>query len=199
MAAQIIILASFPDKVDIPLDLTAANWKWISVLTIPINELLRLNFSLKPYKWIRFAIGVVIGAKGDLCDMAGNRIDYEASEAQLPSSSLTLRYHVNNNEKLKLYPLDPQLLNARATSTKPSTRSNIFRDVVMERDGGLCLLTDALPRVCDAVHLLAHSKDDLVCFSYSPSKLPFLTRSTVYKGLYSCPRSKCHGLRGYYR
>lgn len=40
--------------------------RWISILEFPIPDLTQLRLSKKPYKWIRFATGIVIGAKGDL-------------------------------------------------------------------------------------------------------------------------------------
>jgi hypothetical protein len=34
-----------------------------------VNKLDNLRFSSKPYEWIRYATGIVVGARGDLCNL----------------------------------------------------------------------------------------------------------------------------------
>jgi len=57
------------------LNLDTDNWNWVHCLTLPLNV---LQFSLRPYKWIRYAIGVVVGVEGDLSSSSGslNIVDY---------------------------------------------------------------------------------------------------------------------------
>jgi hypothetical protein len=54
-------------KNDIPnteVDLDPTNWKWKETPAFPVRRLNDLQFPLKPYKWIRYAVGIVIGARG---------------------------------------------------------------------------------------------------------------------------------------
>ena len=48
-------------------DLDPTNWEWKEILAFPFSRLDDLRFSLKPYKWIRYATGIVIGVRGELC------------------------------------------------------------------------------------------------------------------------------------
>ena len=68
IAAQIQVYVSFPHAVALGADLNVdpTNWHWVHCLTIPLETFNTLQFSKKPYNWIRYAIGVVIGAEGDL-------------------------------------------------------------------------------------------------------------------------------------
>ncbi|KAH9013296.1 hypothetical protein EDB84DRAFT_1405364 [Lactarius hengduanensis] len=137
------------------------NWHWIHCLTFTLEQLNQLpgNLHQWPYKWIRFAIGVVVGAEGELSTTldAHNVVDYNAVP---PAESATLYYHVSNQERERLFPVDPDALRTSITSGAPSTRRQRFRDDVAARDGGRCVLTMWDETYCDAVHLLAHSKGD---------------------------------------
>jgi hypothetical protein len=44
--------------------LDSSNWKWTNCLTFPVENL--NTFSRSPYKWIRYATGIVVGAHGHL-------------------------------------------------------------------------------------------------------------------------------------
>ena len=48
------------------LNVDPSNWHWVHCLTLPVETLKTLSFSQRPYKWIRYAIGVVVGAEGHL-------------------------------------------------------------------------------------------------------------------------------------
>jgi hypothetical protein len=56
----------------------------------------------------------------------------------LPVSSVGLYYRVTDDERLRMFPLDPMPTNARIIT---STRRVNFRNDVKQRDGGQCLLT----------------------------------------------------------
>ncbi|KAH8980747.1 hypothetical protein EDB86DRAFT_3134631 [Lactarius hatsudake] len=80
---RIIVNTSFPRKVvrGANLDLRPSNWNWVQCLTLPLETLQTQQFSHRPYKWIRYAIGVVIGASGNLYttpDLSGIVVDDNA-------------------------------------------------------------------------------------------------------------------------
>ncbi|KAH8994546.1 hypothetical protein EDB92DRAFT_2113349 [Lactarius akahatsu] len=92
----------------------------------------RKQFSHRPYKWIRYAIGVVVGAFGDLSttpDLSGV-VDYNAG---LPADSIDLYYHTDEDERRRMFPIDPDIVRTQLT-------------------------TRVSAKFCHATHLLAHSK-----------------------------------------
>jgi hypothetical protein len=147
------------------LDVNPNNWCWVHSLTLPLETLNALHSSQKSYKWIHYAIGVVIGAKGALCTSPDFPIavDYEAA---LPTQSINLYYHTSNKEQQKMFPVDPDIGNTDITSDVLTDGEVHFNDRVAERDKRHCILTDTMERFCDATHLLAHSKGDEVCHFY---------------------------------
>ena len=66
--AIISVHVQFPKIIvlDTKLDVDPTNWEWKKCLAFPVSRLNELGFSLKPYKWIRYATGIVVGARGDL-------------------------------------------------------------------------------------------------------------------------------------
>jgi hypothetical protein len=69
-------------------------------LAFPINELTNLEFTSKSYKWIRYATGIVTGAHDHLCA----ECDHNGS---LPSESINLYYTTTNEEKYRIFLIDP--------------------------------------------------------------------------------------------
>ncbi|CAA7269545.1 unnamed protein product [Cyclocybe aegerita] len=127
------------------------------------------NLDIFPNKWhwaIRYPIGVVVGARGDL--MTGpdslNVVDYDA---RLPSEATILYYHMSDEEKRRMFPAGSHILCTSITPSVPTTRKVHFCDQVAQRDGGRCVLTRMIPDACDAVHLLAHSKGDAYIETYT--------------------------------
>lgn len=165
---EIQVYALFPVKVMLgaDLDLDPSNWHWIQCLTFPVHTLNALQFSQRPYKWIRYAIGIVVGAEGDLSSSSNslNVVDYDAG---LPTESAILYYCTSDEEKQRMFPADHYMGCERVTSSASSTRRFEFADEVAERDGSVCVLTGFGKEICDAVHLVAHSKGDKVYSSYS--------------------------------
>jgi len=169
--AIISVHAQFP-KVVMPhteLDLDPTNWEWKQCLTFPVSRLNDLRLSLKPYKWIRYATGVVVGARGELCTERNRPnpipINYDTD---LSTVSIDLYYHTANQEKRRMFPIDPNLADtSTVTSSQTSTCRDTFRGEVEGRDGS-CVLTgdplrrDAIYRSSEAAHLLPHSKGDTV-------------------------------------
>ncbi|KAH9174456.1 hypothetical protein EDB89DRAFT_1953198 [Lactarius sanguifluus] len=139
----IVVNASFPRKVQ--------------CLTLPLEMLQTKQFSHRPYKWIRYAIGVVIGASGNLYttpDLSGV-VDYNAN---LPAGSIVLYYHTDEYEKRRMFPIDPDIFRTQPTSSESTLRRGTFRDEVAQRDEWKCVWTGVSAKFCQAAHLLAHSK-----------------------------------------
>ncbi|KAH9026965.1 hypothetical protein EDB84DRAFT_1589110 [Lactarius hengduanensis] len=147
MAPQVIVYALLPLKVvhDADLDLCPSNWEWVHYLTLPLDTLAALHFSHRPFKWIRYAIGVVTGAHGDLSTSPDSPYDGVDYNANLPISSVNLYYHTNDQEKQRIV---------------SSSRRGTFREDVAARDGQQCVWTRLGMTYCDAVHLIPHSKSD---------------------------------------
>lgn len=143
------------------LNLNADNWHWVLCLTLPLKTLDVLQFSPRPYEWIRYAIGIVVGAVGDLSSSSDslNIVDYNAG---LPAESVALYYYASDDERRRMFPADPNIARTMITSSVATTRRSQFRSEVAERDGHECVLTGLNEVLCHAVHLLAHSKGDTV-------------------------------------
>lgn len=89
-------------------------------------------------------------AQGDLFDVQGR-----------------LRYHLPDAEKSRMFPTDPHFACSTVRSTVTAARVPDFRRNVAIRDG-VCPVSGLEPLVCQAAHLVAHSKGDLVCHLYPP-------------------------------
>ena len=167
MAEAIIsVYAQFPQDVvpNAEHNFDSTNWEWEKCLTgtFPVSELDDLGFSLKPYRWIRFATGIVMGVHGELCverDFNSTPIDYDSG---LSAVSIDLFYHTTDEEKRRMFPIDPKLADSRTiTSSGTSTRRADLRDDVEHRDES-CVVTGGPSAICKAAHLLPHSKGDTV-------------------------------------
>ena len=185
---DIQVYASFPHLVALGPDLNVepSNWHWIHCLTLPIETVNALQFSHRPYKWIRYAIGVVVGAEGDLLTSPDSP-DFVNYNADFPAESTILYYHTSDEERRKMFPVDPNIGRTNVTSTCATTRRAEFNEEVANRDGRTCTLTSIEAMYCDAVHLLAHSKGDTVCCSYCRS---VLTHHLQYITTYTQRRSR---------
>ena len=147
------------------LDFNPNNWKWTHSLTFPLETLRTLHPSQKSYKWIRFAIGVVTGTEGTLSTSpdSPDSMDYD----ELLAESTNLYYHTTTQERERMFPIDPDITRTQITSSVLTDLSG-FRADISERDREQCVLT-GMPSsegLCDAAHLIAHSKGNDVCFSY---------------------------------
>ncbi|KAF8959530.1 hypothetical protein BDZ97DRAFT_1390100 [Flammula alnicola] len=168
---QIDVYAQLPLNVALGTDLNldTTNWSWVHCLALPLGTLNSLQFSQRPYRWIRHAIGVVVGAEGFLStsyDLIGG-VDYNAA---LPAESAVLYYHLSDAERRRMFPADPSIGRTHVTSSsssEPTTRMAEFRNEVAQRDGRKCVLTGLEETVCDAVHLLPHSKGDTYISTYT--------------------------------
>ncbi len=148
---QTQVHASFPYTVALGVDLNVdpSNWRWVHCLTVPLETLNTLQFSQRPYKWIRYAIGVVVGAEVDLSSSSDslNVVDYNAG---LPAESAFLYYHTNSEEKQRMFPTDPNIgrTNVTDSDSVATTRRVRFREDIIERDGGLGRIRGDVLRRC---------------------------------------------------
>lgn len=151
------------------LDFNPNNWKWTHSLTFPLETFRTLHPSQKSYKWIRFAIGVVTGTEGTLSTSpdSPDSMDYDEPSAE----STDLYYHTSIQEMERMFPIDPDITRTQITSSVLTDQSSFCADV-SERDREQCILT-GIPSshglcqgLCDATHLIAHSKGNDVCNSY---------------------------------
>jgi hypothetical protein len=174
---EINVYASLPLKVErgVDLDLRPSNWSWVHCLHFSVEVLNTLQFSRRPYKWVRYAIGVVIGAQGHLYTGPDrtNVVDYNvALPLAPPVDSINLYYCIDDEERQMMFPIDPGFIRTQLTSTVTSTRRGPFRNEVATRDGERCVWTNEILRYCDAVHLVAHAKGNDVCYSFILSLSP---------------------------
>ncbi|TFY54557.1 hypothetical protein EVG20_g9656 [Dentipellis fragilis] len=131
------------------------------------QTLVALNFSSKPYKWIRYATGVVLGAEGTLSQQDDEPLDLSSdldTLNRLPEVT-DLYYHVEiSNEEAgatrRIFPLDPDFANLRTSTHSSSSCYASFRAEVSQRDGNACVLTNAYTDECDAAHIVPHCKGD---------------------------------------
>jgi len=116
------IYAQFPKVVwlNTVLDLSPTNWVWKQCLTFPVNKLNRLQLPLRPYKWIRYATGIVVGARGQLGQERDTPTRIEYNDA-LPAKSISLYYHTTDQVKLSMFPIDPKLADSRTVASKGSS------------------------------------------------------------------------------
>ena len=186
-APQINNYAALPQKavLDTGLSLRRTDWRWIHCLSLQLKELNKLQLSQRPYKWIRYAIGVVVGAEGILSTSHDPHDIGDYDTAALLAGSAGLYYHTSEEEGEKVFPVDPYISRAHTTSST-TTRREPFLDNVAELDEEQCVLTDA---EVDLVHLVAHSKDDKVHYSHFRLVLAY-HRICGSNNLYSAPKSR---------
>ena len=193
-SSEIQVYAPFPHVVaaGADLDVDAANWRWVHCLTFKIETLSKLQFSHRPYKWIRYAIGAVTGAQGDLSFNrdSPDSMDYDDD---LPQDSVVLYYHTSDEERRRMFPVDADIGHTNITSSVFTSRRTRFRGDVQGRDALRCVLSDIAPLLCDAAHLVPHSKGNAVCYlSLSLSLTHTLTMeiAAVHTKLYSTSWSR---------
>ncbi|KAF8954832.1 hypothetical protein BDZ97DRAFT_1942203 [Flammula alnicola] len=178
---QIDVYASLPLNVALGPDLflESTNWRSVHCLTLPLGKLNALQFSQRlAYKWIRYAIGVVVGAEGHLSTSPDslNVVDYNAV---LPAESIVLHYNTTNEERRRMFPVDPNIERTDVTSSVHTNRRDQFRTEISERDGKHCILTGFGEMYCDAVHFLPHSKGDMYISTYTQHRSRDHTRSDI--------------------
>ncbi|KAF9498838.1 hypothetical protein BDN71DRAFT_1442797 [Pleurotus eryngii] len=158
--SEIVVYASFPNEIHSKaVNLDPSNWTWSPCIQISADRV--LHFSSRPYAWLRYAIGAIVGAHGHLAitnTQSYTPVDYLAPS--IPLDVLALYYHLDDKEKLRMFPIDPGFLHERITSSVLTARRAGFREDVLRRDGNLCVVSQVPGSYCDAAHLSAHAKGD---------------------------------------
>ncbi|KAI9453975.1 hypothetical protein BJY52DRAFT_1286604 [Lactarius psammicola] len=121
-------------------------------LSIPDSDVQRL--SIHPFRWLRFVVFSICGARGRLSATPdGPPVNYNSTSF---TGVINLYYKPSGDCIF----VDYEGLNDRVTSTVPSDRPNDFRDDVIARDGTACIVTRHPAGHCDAAHLIPRSKGD---------------------------------------
>ena len=147
----------------------------VSLLTIPNSEAERL--SIRPFKWLRYVMYSICGARGDLSATPdGPSVAYNTTSLAdvidlyyNPSGEV---YFLYVRKLLTTVPISPgscifvdyEGLNDQITSTDLTPRRSDFRNEVIKRDGLFCVITRLRAGHCDAAHLIPRSKADEVMF-----------------------------------
>lgn len=103
-----VFMHHFPTSADTVSDPTC--WKWFHCLDFPVDELRRLDFSPRPYKWIRYSTCIVVGVEDHLSRLQDTFDCFNYNSDALPESLVDLYYHMDEEEKIRIFPLDPDLL-----------------------------------------------------------------------------------------
>jgi len=163
--------------VDIHLNIPESRDPFIS---IPNSDVRRL--SKRPFKWLRFVMFCICGARGDLSATPdGPPVDYDSTSFSdvyyyNPSGKFSYCMRDHCSPRSLFAPpgscifVDYAGLNDQTTSTSQTPRRYNFREDVEERDGEVCIITQQ--GGCDAAHLVPNSKGDevtLVIFLCDPS------------------------------
>ncbi|KAM5542411.1 hypothetical protein V8D89_003870 [Ganoderma adspersum] len=170
MAGPVVLVhAQFPTvRPGYPGHSDLSTWVWVPCLKFPVDRVNELQFSSKPFKWIRYCIGAVTGTQGHLSHNADSLdvVDYDQPLSS-ESASMALYYHVSDTEKSLMFPTDPHLadrpktnsVHSHASTTTSSIACEEFHQALRERDTH-CVAAGWGEMCCDAVHLVPHCKDD---------------------------------------
>ncbi|KAI0256175.1 hypothetical protein BJV78DRAFT_1169769, partial [Lactifluus subvellereus] len=125
----------------------------VHFLSLPDSDVQRL--SIHPFKWLRYVMFTICGARGHLSTTPDNpsaSVDYESTELA------DVIYYYSPSENCIF--VDHEGLNDQITSTSRTARRYNFREEVIRRDGSSCVITQRPEDECDAVHLIPWSKGD---------------------------------------
>ena len=145
-------------------------------LSIPRSDIERL--AALPFQWIRYVMFAICGARGDLSTTPnGPAVDYDNPEIAndqtyyyRPSGKISFcvvfAIHGVSTSPGRCAFVDYEGLNDLTTTTEGTlpARRSYFREEVIRRDGPACVITQMEESVCDASHLISHSKGDEVRF-----------------------------------
>ncbi|KAH8994522.1 hypothetical protein EDB92DRAFT_1943833 [Lactarius akahatsu] len=121
-------------------------------LSIPLDDVQRL--SIRPFKWLRYVLYSICGARGDLYARLGDPpVDYDSTEL---ADHLIYFYEPSGHCIF----IDHEGLNDRLTSTDQTPRRENFRKEILARDKEFCVVTREPANDCDAAHLIPRSKTD---------------------------------------
>lgn len=123
-----------------------------SFLGIPLSDVQRL--SIRPFKWLRYVMFCICGARGDFyATLDGPPVDYDSTA--LADDGI---YFYKPSGRCIF--VDHDGLNDRPTSSTETLGCPKFRDDVLEPDGSFCVITREPEEDCDAVYLIPKNKGD---------------------------------------
>ncbi|KAH9046804.1 hypothetical protein EDB84DRAFT_1624093 [Lactarius hengduanensis] len=138
-----------------------------SFLSIPLDDVQRL--SIRPFKWLRYVLYSICGARGDLYARLGDPpVDYNSTEL-----ADHVIYFYEPSGKGIVSSSTTKVLNDRLTSTDQTSRREIFRKEILARDKEFCVVTREPANDCDAAHLIPRSKTDKVTTSNNDHSMWF--------------------------
>ncbi|KAH9172519.1 hypothetical protein EDB89DRAFT_1851085 [Lactarius sanguifluus] len=124
----------------------------LSFLSIPLDDVQRL--SIRPFKWLRYVMYCICGARGDLsASQGGPPVDYDSTKL----ADDVIYFYEPSGQCIFV---DYECLNDSMTSTNQTPRRDNFRREIMARDGSFCVITRDVERSCDAAHIIPRSKGD---------------------------------------
>ncbi|KAH9050883.1 hypothetical protein EDB83DRAFT_2676602 [Lactarius deliciosus] len=122
-------------------------------LSIPLDDVQRL--STRPFKWLRYVLYCICGARGDLyARLGGPPVDYDSTEL---AGDVIYFYEPSPGHCIFI---DHEGLNDSVTSTDHTPRRDNFRKDILARDKEFCVVTREPANDCDAAHLIPGSKTD---------------------------------------
>ncbi|KAH9033776.1 hypothetical protein EDB85DRAFT_2073737 [Lactarius pseudohatsudake] len=124
----------------------------LSFLSIPLDDVRRL--STRPFKWLRYVLYCICGARGDLsASQGGPPVDYDSTKL----ADDAIYFYEPSGQCIFV---DYEGLNDSMTSTDQTPRRDNFRREILARDGPFCVITRDVERSCDAAHIISRSKGD---------------------------------------
>ena len=144
----------------------------IPFLSVPDRDTTRL--AIRPFKWLRFVMFCICGARGELHAMSDDSIvDYNSTTIAdhvywykprgKVSFFLYVRLFTMNTSSESCIFVDHHGLDEKITTTTLTPRRHAFRDDALQRDA-FCVATGEPAQFCDATHLAPKSKGDDVTF-----------------------------------
>ncbi|KAH9025430.1 hypothetical protein EDB85DRAFT_217922 [Lactarius pseudohatsudake] len=151
------------------------NGSQVLFLTIPLEDVQRL--SIRPFKWLRFVVFSICGARGELSAIPnGHTVDYNTTTELVD----TTYYYKPLGDFIFI---DLHGLNDRKTpTTDMNKRTSKFRESVMARDK-LCVITQESLDDCDAAHLIPKSKGNDYIQKVIEQRSPLYGHTTTISGI----------------
>jgi len=169
----------------------------ILLLSIPLSDIQRL--SILPFKWLRFVMFSVCGARGNLfATPDGPQVNYDSTTESLaddyyyiPEGKASFvceilchhNFHFSARVSEDFILVDYNGLNDQITSSAQMQCRSNFRDNVIERDGSFCVITQEPASDCDAAHIIPRSKGHEVTFKIILCDSSMTYSSSTLKGL----------------
>ncbi|KAI9507328.1 hypothetical protein F5148DRAFT_1205894 [Russula earlei] len=140
-----------------------------SVLLIPHSDIERL--AIFPFRWMRYVMYTICGARGKLTTPNGSEVDYD--ETNIPGGET--KYHYTPSDALAFID-DRGLSSDQSSNSVPglslqSSSRTAFRHDVIRQDGPVCVISGTRMQSCDAAHLIPRSKGDEYIANEAPSSI----------------------------